>query len=60
MMVTIWTPFQDKGRISRYGDSHHINMAVVRPSYLYNGNPHSLHFFVFFGTVIATGTYFAV
>ena len=35
----IWAPFEYNGRLSEYGDSHYKDKTVVRPSYLYNGNP---------------------
>ena len=30
-----------KDRLSRYGDFHYKDKAVVRPSYIYNGNPYT-------------------
>ena len=32
---------QYKDSLSRYGDSHYKDETVVRPSYLYNGNPYT-------------------
>ena len=36
-----WAPSQYKDRLSRYEDLHYNNKLVVRPSYLYSGNPYT-------------------
>ena len=39
--TTTRVPFQHKDHLSRAGDFHHSDKAVMRPSYLYNGNPYA-------------------
>ena len=39
--VKYWSPSQYKDGLSRYGDFHYKDKTVLRPSYLYDGNPYT-------------------
>ena len=36
-----WAPSQNKGNLYEYEDLQYEDKTVIRPSYLYNGNPYS-------------------